>query len=142
MKTVLIAGYFDPLHDGHLNHILKAAKLGDFLYIVTHTDSCTERIKKSRYTTLTFRHFILRAILKELSIPGRILVTDDSSVANMIGRFKPNIFAKGGDRQPENMPKSELETCEEVNCQIIYGIGDLLNSSSEIKAKLGGQHDR
>jgi cytidyltransferase-like protein len=35
---IAIAGKFDPVHEGHIDHIVKAAKLGDYLYIITHTD--------------------------------------------------------------------------------------------------------
>ena len=139
MKKVLVAGYFDPMHDGHLDHIRKAASLGDFMYIVTHTDRCTEQAKEWRFTTLTFRHFILNATLKELCMHGAVLITDEASVANVIKQFRPDIFAKGGDRVYENMPQDELEACQQVGCEIVYGIGDQLNSSSEIKAKLGGK---
>ena len=139
MRKVLVAGYFDPLHDGHLDHIMKAAKIGDFLYIVTHTDAATERDKGARFTTVIFRHFMLQAILHELRIPGAVLVIDDATVAGVIRQFKPDIFAKGGDRIPGNMPQAEIEACAAVKCSIVYGIGDQLNSSSEIKALLGGK---
>ena len=43
---VMIAGKFDPLHDGHLDHILKAGKLG-MLIIVTHPDSIVVATSKS-----------------------------------------------------------------------------------------------
>jgi len=36
---------------------------------------------------------------------------------------KPNIFAKGGDRTPDNMPKSEVELCEKLGIKIVYGVG-------------------
>lgn len=139
--TVMIAGYFDPLHEGHLDHITKAAQLGDYLYIITHTDACTEREKKARYTTLEFREFMLRGILCMLGVIGNIIVTDRADISQIIRNYKPNIFAKGGDREPENMPEAEIKACAEVNCEIVYGIGDLLNSSSAIKAKLEVNHE-
>lgn len=139
MKKVLIAGYFDPLHDGHLDHFVKAAAYGDIMYIVTHTDECTKRVKGACFTTYSFRQFMLRAILKELGMQGLVLAADTENVASIIRQFKPDIFAKGGDRTESNMPKDEIEACQEVGCRIVYDVGDKLNSSSEIKAKLGGK---
>jgi len=139
MKKVIIAGYFDPLHEGHLDHITKAAALGDYLYIVTHTDACTERVKKDRYTTVEFREFVLNAILGALYTRGAVIVTEGEDISDVIEMFSPHIFAKGGDRKPDNMPIAEIRACERVGCQIVYGVGDLLNRSSEIKNRLGGK---
>ena len=141
MKTVLVAGYFDPLHEGHLDHITKAAMFSDYLCIVTHTDACTERVKKARYTSLHFREFILRAIMNMLGRAGDVVVIDEETVADTIRRLKPNTFAKGGDRTANNMPEDEIMACKEVGCRVVYGVGDQLNRSSEIKAKImGGAH--
>ena len=90
------------MHEGHLDHILRAAALGDFMYIVTHTDASTLRHKGSRYTTLSFRHFILSGILQNMKMYGLVLVTEEATVAYEIRQFKPDIFAKGGDRIPGN----------------------------------------
>jgi len=38
-------------------------------------------------------------------------------------KVKPHIFAKGGDRTPENMPTSEVELCKRLGIKIIYGVG-------------------
>lgn len=135
MKTVLIAGYFDPLHEGHLDHIRKASQLGDYLIIVMHTNACTKKVKGGCLTTLEFREFMLRAIMGMLGVIGTVVITEYEDVSKVIWDFRPQIFAKGGDRSPENkpLPQSEIEACKEVGCEIIYGVGDLLNSSSRIK---------
>jgi len=133
---VLIAGCFDPLHEGHLDHILKAAKLGDYLIIATHTDECVKKIKGRCYTAEEFRVFMLEAILDHIKQPGEVIVTDDETVTAIIYERKPNILAKGGDRIPSNMPQSEIDAYKAVKCAIAYGVGDLLNSSSAIKAAL------
>ena len=136
MKKVLIAGYFDPLHEGHLDHIVKASELGDYLVIVTHTDECTERVKGRRFTIASFRRFILESIIDKLGIRGEVIVTNKADVADVIEQVSPDIFAKGRDRMPSNMPGSELQACDNVGCKIIYGIGAVLNSSSRIKKVL------
>jgi cytidyltransferase-like protein len=140
VKRVLIAGYFDPLHEGHLDHIKKASQLGDYLIIVTHTDECTRKAKGNCLTTLEFREFMLRAIIGMLGTIGAVIISEHEDISKVIRDFRPDIFAKGGDRVPGNMPQAEIDACAEVGCQIVYGIGDLLNSSSHIKKVMEAKH--
>ena len=37
-KVVVISGYFNPLHGGHLDYIQAAAKLGNILVVIVNND--------------------------------------------------------------------------------------------------------
>ena len=37
-KIVVISGYFNPIHSGHLDYIQEAKKLGDFLVVIVNND--------------------------------------------------------------------------------------------------------
>jgi len=141
---VMIAGAFDPFHQGHLDHIQKAACLGDYLYVICHKDNAV--IQKKGYCVQPFeiRRMVLQGILSILDINGTVLpaLEDDMPTAkysdglvHTIQSIKPDIFAKGGDRIPGNLPPLEVEACKKVGCRIVYGIGDLLNSSSKMMEK-------
>lgn len=138
MIRVAVAGKFDLLHEGHFDHILKAYRLGDFLYIITHPDDIICEVKGECQTPLYFRLLNLYGILAMLGGRGCVVVSvdRDGSSAKTLEMIKPNIFAKGGDRTPGNMPANEIESCGKIGCEIRYGIGDKLNSSS----KLGVNH--
>lgn len=134
-STVMVAGKFDPIHDGHVSHILKAAALGNYLVIVTHSDDVLDRIKpKGHAVPYWARIALLRGILMVYGIRGRVAcsVDDDGTVTQTLLRFKPDIFAKGGDRTASNMPQSEIDACSQIGCKIVYGVGELLNSSTKI----------
>lgn len=65
----------------------------------------------------------------------------DGTCANTIQylsdmNLKPDIFAKGGDRVPDNMPQNEIEVCDRLGIEIVYGCGDNLNSSSNLVQKV------
>ena len=133
----------DPVHEGHLDHILKASYLGDFLFVITHPEETL--IAKKGYYLQTFkvRSMLLEGLLKLMGIKGLVIMADDrdGTVAKTLERLKPDIFAKGGDRRDDScMPPNEVAVCQKYGIQIVYGCGDLLGSSSnkilEIARKL------
>ena len=38
MKKVAVSGGFDPLHSVHLDHMIEARRLGDWLIVIVNTD--------------------------------------------------------------------------------------------------------
>ena len=49
----MIAGSFDPIHAGHVDHIHKAKALGDWLIVVTHPDSI--QVQKKGFNLMPLR---------------------------------------------------------------------------------------
>ncbi|MFC1872256.1 adenylyltransferase/cytidyltransferase family protein [Chloroflexota bacterium] len=131
---VAVCGKFDPLHNGHVDHIIKASKLGDTLLVITGDDDIVAMGKGVCYIPLSYRILILEGLLLRLGIEGSVVVSidKDGTATETIRKYKPDILAKGGDRTESNMPRNEVEACKVVGCKIVYGIGDLLNSSSRM----------
>lgn len=128
-KTVVITGGFDPIHSGHISHIRKAAELGDVLIVILATDE--QLIKKKGFRLLPYRD--REEVLLSIRYVDQVVrnIDLDTSSAMTLKAIKPNIFAKGGDRTPGNIPKSEVTACKDIGCQIVYGVGDLLGSSTD-----------
>ena len=129
MKLVAVAGGFDPLHIGHLRQIKEAKKLGDELIIILAKD---DQLKEKK--GYVFMYFKERKEILE-SIVGVDMVVEnidrDLTCAQSLCTYRPNIFAKGGDRTPENMPPSEIDVCKLIDCEIIYDVGgEKIQSSS------------
>lgn len=137
MIRVAVAGNFYPLHDGHIEHIIEAYKLGDYLIAIIGTDEYIKLKGKPIYLSLENRIKIIRAFVDEVIV----VIDKDGTVTETLRMIKPDIFAKGGDRIPSNMPQNEVEVCKNIGCRIIYGIGRQLHSSSklvkEVKIKWG-----
>lgn len=133
MIKVAIAGKFDPCHEGHIDHILKAGALG-YLTIITHDDEVIKKIKGCCNIALWAREAVLKGLLCLYNIQGCVVVSvdTDGTVALTLKLIKPDIFAKGGDRTSDNMPENEIKVCKEIGCEIHYGVGDLLNASSKM----------
>lgn len=130
MIRVAVAGGFDPLHTGHLQHLLKAKVLGDYLIVMVSNDE--DMIRKKGYCFMPLKDRI--EILKELRCVDEVIATLDSdgTQAETLKLIKPDIFAKGGDRTPDNMPAGEIEACREIGCKIVYGVGGQLRESSKL----------
>ncbi len=130
--TVLVAGKFDPLHDGHIDHILKASVFG-YLYVITHTDDVLDKIKPNGHQVpLWARLLMLKSLLSYCNIKGEvgIAVDDDGTVVKTLALYHPDFFLKGGDRTVNNMPEGEIKVCRDNKIKIGYNVGNLLNSSS------------
>jgi len=135
-KVVCVAGKFDPLHRGHIDHLKKASTLGDKLVVITHPDDVIARVSRKGYCLLPLADRV--AVLDAIKYVNQVVVSidGDGGCAETLRLIKPDIFAKGGDRTPDNMPNKEIKACEEIGCRIVYGIGDLLNSSTGLVRKI------
>lgn len=137
-KKVAVAGKFDPLHDGHRSHIEEAAKLGDWLIVVTHPDNVVAKTSDKGYCYQPLMERV--AALREIPCVDEVVVAKDEggTVTRTLESIRPDIFAKGGDRTPDNMPECEINTCREIGCEIVYGVGiEKITSSSKIVGRIG-----
>lgn len=128
---VMTAGYFDPLHIGHIRHIQAAKELGTYLTVVVSRDDQCIRKKGYCFMSCAERMEIIRAISGVNSVVPSI--DNDNTCAESLRFVQPDIFAKGGDRMPDNMPDAEIQICEHYNIKIEYGVGgDKIQASSEL----------
>ena len=125
----------DLLHPGHLDHLEKAAMLGDELVIIVASDDAYWR---KNFCLIPWKERLDMAqrlgkwLAGYLGIKVSVIasIDKDGTCAETLKLVHPSIFAKGGDRVSNNMPKSEIEACREIGCEIRYGVGDLLGSRS------------
>ena len=135
MKIIVASGYFDPIHQGHIEYLKLAKQLGDKLIVIINSDHQT-MLKKG---FIFMPHEERAKIIKELSCVDEVFISidKDKSVCKSLAYLKPHIFAKGGDRTSDEIP--ERKTCEEHNIQIIDKLGDKIQSSSELIEKAQGK---
>lgn len=142
MKLVIVSGFFNPLHGGHLDMIEAAAKLGDRLLVVVNND-VQQVIKKDKVILSQENRFRLINALRDVD-EVMLAIDEDPTVIEtlrMIARTHPYdklIFANGGDRSaPEAVP--ELDVCKEYDIEMVYGVGgaNKADSSTRINQALG-----
>jgi len=135
-KIVITSGYFNPLHIGHINLLRAAKKLGDVLVVIVNND---EQVRiKNRIPFMSEQERV--EIIKALKYPDKVImsVDKDESVSKslrMVANLFPGklFFAKGGDRNINNIPESERITCEELGIEVISNVGGgKVRSSSQL----------
>ncbi|MFZ3009927.1 MAG: adenylyltransferase/cytidyltransferase family protein, partial [Candidatus Microsaccharimonas sp.] len=132
MKRVIVSGYFNPLHGGHLDMIEAAAKLGDHLVVIVNND-VQQLIKKGKIILPVENRVRL---IKALRYVDEVVISIDedppvSNTLNMIADRYPDdelIFANGGDRDSDKaIPESEVSQARDI--KLVFGLGDKVDSS-------------
>ena len=151
MKVVIVSGYFNPLHGGHLDMIEAAKELGDHLIVVINNDKA-QLIKKGKVILDEGNRMRLVRSLKPVD---EVLLSIDEDLGQaltlrMIRELYPNdelIFANGGDRDPSKhgLPETETQACVECNIKTVFGVGshevEKRDSSSRINKATGHETD-
>lgn len=134
-RIAVTSGGFDPLHIGHVKCIegtVEIAKEHDCkTVVIVNGDGFLRRKKGKPFMP----HNERMSIINSLKGVDYVVGWDDGTqtVVGFIERFKPVIFAKGGDRStPEAVP--EYDICSRVGCKIVFGVGgaDKAQSSSDL----------
>lgn len=132
MKTITASGGFDPLHVGHVEYLEHAKSLGDKLIVIVNADEFLIRKKGYAFMPLAERVQIVKALrcVDEVFV----CIDQDQSVCESLRAIKPDIFAKGGDRNSGNIP--EKIVCDELGIMIVDGLGQKIQSSSDLVKKI------
>jgi cytidyltransferase-like protein len=126
MKVVIVSGYFNPLHGGHVDMIEAARKLGDKLIVIVNNDQ-QQLLKKGKIILDEKDRLRLMRALR--SVDEVVLSIDnDPPVINTmehIAKQHPDdelIFAQGGDRDSDKV-NPEADICHKYGIEIVYGVG-------------------
>jgi len=126
---VAVSGGYDPFpHVGHIAHFKMAKELGDHLTVIVNSDEFLIQKKGKASTPLVERLEQVKAIRYVDEVV--VSVDQDQTIAETLRVVRPDIFAKGGDRTPDNMPQKELDVCTELGITIAYGIQGRIRHST------------
>ena len=133
MKAIIVSGYFNPLHKGHLEYFEKAKLCGDVLFVIINSDF-QRKLKGSKEFQNEDERLL---IISSLKIVDKVILSidKDKTVKETIKQIYKNegqkynlAFANGGDQNNRNIP--EKTTCDNLNIELIDGLGNKIQSSS------------
>lgn len=125
---IVASGYFDPIHIGHIEYLKLAKQLGGTLIVIVNNDKQAKMKKGFSFMDEKERLEIVKNIKHVDDV--FLSIDEDSTVCKSLEKLKPDIFAKGGDRNSSNIP--ELEICNKYNIKIVDGLGNKIQSSSDL----------
>ena len=132
-KAIIVSGYFNPLHKGHLELFEKAKASGDQLWVIVNSD-----FQRALKGSKEFMDEIERLIIvSAIGIVDKALISIDkdktqcSTLADLADKYSNQYelyFANGGDQNNESIP--EVPVCKEKGISLLEGLGDKIQSSS------------
>ena len=136
--AIIVSGYFNPLHKGHVEYFYKARSQGDQLFVIINNDY--QRSLKGSKEFMDEQERLL--IVDELKITDKTFLSIDknktvSETIEMIHReysseFKLS-FANGGDQTNDSI--SEASVCRKLDINLIDKLGEKIQSSSWLLKK-------
>jgi D-beta-D-heptose 7-phosphate kinase/D-beta-D-heptose 1-phosphate adenosyltransferase len=131
-KLVFTNGCFDILHSGHVDYLIKAKNLGDFLLVGLNSDFSVHSIKGEKRPIIneTERAFLL----DNLKCVDFVTFFDEDTPEQLINSLLPDILVKGADwaldkiagRESVVANGGEVKTIEFVNLQSTSKIINLI----------------
>ena len=143
MKIVIVSGYFNPLHGGHLDMIEAAATMGDKLVVIVNNDK-QQLLKKGKIILDENNRLRLMRALK--GVDQVVLSIDEDptiikTLEMVAGQYPGDelVFANGGDRN-STAAIPETEVCEKYNIEMRFDAGEgKPDSSTRINQATGAE---
>jgi D-beta-D-heptose 7-phosphate kinase/D-beta-D-heptose 1-phosphate adenosyltransferase len=137
-KLVVVSGYFNPIHKGHLEYFQNARALGDALLVIVNSDFQRELKGSKAFQDERERLFIVSNIK---AVDHALISLDrDRTVCATLAKIAADFgeefhlaFANGGDQNNDTIP--ERAVCEQLGIELLDGLGDKIQSSSWLLAK-------
>ena len=141
IKTLVIAsGYFNPIHEGHLEYLNRSKTLGDFLFVIVNNDYQRKLKGSKEFLSQEQR----RIIVKNLKAVDDVIISiDENKLVNKTieliykeeaYKYDRILFTNGGEQTEETI--GEKEICEKLGIEMVFGMGNKIQSSSWLLNKL------
>ena len=132
-KLIIVSGYFNPLHRGHIEYFHSARQYADKLIVIVNNDN--QRKKKGTKKFMSQEERLI--IISELRVVdyAELSIDNDRTVIKTISKIYDNyhdkyqiFFGNGGDQNNRTIPEDKI--CKDLNIKLVDGLGEKIQSSS------------
>jgi len=132
-KAIIVSGYFNPIHKGHIEFLNLSKLQGDALVVIVNNDIQRE-LKGSKKFMLEEERVLILSNIKSVDMVY-LSIDKDRTVNKTIEKIHSQlhndfdlIFSNGGDQTNESIPEKEI--CEKLNIKLLDKMGNKVQSSS------------
>jgi cytidyltransferase-like protein len=137
-KAIIVSGYFNPIHKGHLEYFQNAKKNADELFVIVNSD-LQRKLKGSKAFQDEDERMIIINHIKGVDM-AILSIDQDRTVCETIQKIAADfgdkyelLFANGGDQNNDTIPEKPI--CQELGVKLVDGLGDKIQSSSWLLKK-------
>ena len=150
MKRVIVSGFFNPLHGGHLDMIEAAAEMGDYLIVIVNND-VQQITKKGKIILDENNRSRLMASLRDvdeviIGIDPEDPTWPSTETLRLVADKYPDdelVFANGGDRpSADALPGPEAELCRQKGIEMVFGVGGDFKADSSTRINQAVGHEK
>ena len=129
-------GCFEILHAGHIEFLIKAARLADVFIVGVNSDDSVAQLKGTGHplTALEERMHVLAAV----ECVDHLTVFDEPDCVKWLQRLQPEVYAKGMHHLHGGIDEREREVVEAAGGCIALIAGDPAKSTANIVSKVRG----
>ncbi|MEY2738273.1 MAG: hypothetical protein RL259_182 [Bacteroidota bacterium] len=132
-KAIIVSGYFNPIHKGHIEYFNNAKALGDVLFVIVNNDN-QRALKGSKVFQLEDERVFIVSNIKSVD-KVFLSIDEDRTVCATLQQIHKQFhndykmaFANGGDQNNHSIP--EVPICKDLGIDLLDGLGDKIQSSS------------
>ena len=132
-KCIIVSGYFNPIHKGHIEYFQKAKTNGDELFVIVNND-----FQRALKGSKVFQDELERLfIVENIGLVDKCIISIDrdrtvietiKKIHSLYGFQFDLAFANGGDQNNDTIPERKI--CEELGIELLDGLGGKIQSSS------------
>lgn len=140
-KAIIVSGYFNPVHRGHLDLFNNAKAYGDELWVIVNSD-LQRKLKGSKEFMNEDERMQIVSSLKMVNLT-MVSIDEDSTVIETIRALYTKAiskdpkyklaFANGGDQTNDSIPEATI--CRHLGIELIENLGNKIQSSSWLLKK-------